>query len=224
VITVKWKIAEFEKKMKNTTDYGFGFFEGVQLERLRVNRFLGGFVAEALGKYIDAQARSNPAALEHVYEPGGNGDEGSRLFKFNVNANMTNIHFEGNFLPSSGEPLNGGDPLVDRAEIMENQISITITPHEGGVLAFEDGGEMAFTRDEIIIDHPGGDAASEAFGTTVDEFFQSYLTLSLLGPMLNDLRTADQFSQGFASAATGGRAAGVRAGRKYLTDAEMVIE
>lgn len=76
LFTVKFDSKEFNKILINSEKYSEGFLEGIQLQRIEFNRFLGGYVAEALNKYIDAKARSNPNSLHHVYEWDMVGNEG----------------------------------------------------------------------------------------------------------------------------------------------------
>lgn len=176
-------------------------------------RFLAGYTREALYKYIDSRARANPNALHHVYEPNQVGNSGARLYKFEIIPALTKITFIGEFLPSSVPSENSREAFVNKASIMENGIAITITPKNSDVLVFENDGELVFTRNAITIDHPGGDAVAGSFGEVVDQFFTQYLTNALLKPLFKDLSTADEFVKSFS---TGTRAAGVRAGRKYL--------
>jgi hypothetical protein len=224
VLTVKFNSIEFAKKMNNVINYSEGFLEGIQLERLNFNRFLGGYTVEALGKYIDSRARINHSALHHVYEPGETGDEGGRLFSFNVTANKSNIHVGGKFLLSKKIPLNGGDPFINRAEIMENDISVTITPRNSSVLAFEDDGQTFFTRNSIVIEHPGGDGVAGSFGMVVDDFFENYFKGAMLEPLMNDLRSADEFIKNFSAGANSGKSIGVKAGRSYFNMVGLTIE
>lgn len=220
MISVKYETKSLNKALKNTLGYSRGFLKGVDMERPTFMNFLGGFVEEALKKYIDARARSNPYALHHVYEPGKVGNSGSRLFKFDTIVTQKYIRFQGSFLPSTGQPLSGGDPFVDKANIMENGISITIAPKNSDVLAFEVDGETVFTRNAIVIEHPGGDAVAGSFGEVVDQFFSQYMTNALLKPLIKDLETADEFVSSFGGDAN----AGVKAGRKYLQVSGLDIE
>jgi hypothetical protein len=223
MLSVKFDIKQFDKTLKNTVAYSQGFLDGVESERMSFNRFLGGVVAEALGKYIDAKARMNPDALHHVYEPGRVGSESSRLFSFNVLVSSNYIRFEGKFLPSKDTPLNGGEPFVDKARIMENAISIVVEPRNSDVLAFEYEGETVFSVKSIVIDHPGGDAVAGSFGNVVSDFFDNYMTNAFLLPIFNNLRTAKEFTDSFSAGSKGGRVIGVRAGRKYLNSKEGLV-
>lgn len=216
MLTVKLDAKQFSKTMKNAMAYSLGFMEGVQSDRLTFNRMLGEYTKQALGKYIDAKARGNPEALHHVYEVGGVGSENARLFNFNVVATKANITFTGYFLPSSSSPKNGGYPFTDKAQVMEDGISITITPKRSKVLVFEVDGDTVFTPNAITIDHPGGDQVAGSFGRVVDEFFLNYFTNAMLFPLISDLQRADEFTRNFQAGTRGGRPVGLRAGRSYL--------
>ena len=216
MLNVKFDTTQFSKSMKNIMAYSFGFFDGIQSNKLKFNRYLGEYTKEILEDYIDAQARANPESLHHVYEPGMVGRKNGRLFKLEVSATQNNIIFNGSFLPSSGTPLNGGQPFVNKAEIMENDISIVIEPRSSKVLVFEYEGDLVFTPNAVYIDHPGGDEVAGSFGKTVDKFFFSFFTNAMLMPMINNLKTADEFTKNFANSAKGGRQAGFLAGKKYL--------
>jgi hypothetical protein len=214
LMLVKFDSSDIDRRLKNSVDYSYGFLDGVEMDKVNFMRFLGGFVAEGLNKYIDSKARMHPNSLHHVYEPNMVGNDGGRLFKFNVVATKNKINFIGSFLPSKGISDTSKEPFVDKANIMENGIAITITPRNSDVLVFEDEGETVFVNTAIVIEHPGGDEVAGAFGEAVNDFFEQYLTNALLSPLIKDLSTADEFLSGFSS---GGRGAGVKAGRQYLS-------
>lgn len=201
------------KTLNDTVNYSRGFLDGIEMNRLQFNRILGGYTAEALGEYIDSKARMNPKSLHHVYEWNQTGNKGSRLFRINVKALVNSITFEGNFLQSSSE-TDSGHVFSNKAEVMENKISVIVTPKISPVLVFEDDGETIFTPNSVYIANPGGDEVAGSFGRVVDEFFESYFTASILSGILADLQTPDEFSRYFTQGA--GRSAGVRAGRKYF--------
>lgn len=222
---VKFDNKELNKILGNTVSYSQGFFDGIELERLSFNRFLGGFTAEALSKYIDMKAKSNPNSLHHVYEWGMTGKENGRLFSFKVNATKTSISIDGSFLKSKKPSPDTTDIFYDKANIMENGISITIEPKQSSVLVFEDNGETVFTTKSIFIEHPGGDEVAGSFGSAVDSFFSQYFTNALLRPVIMDLQNADEFRRNFKSGARGGgRPVGVRAGREYFRLSGVNIE
>jgi hypothetical protein len=216
MIIARVDMKDVVRKVTNAAQYGGGFLDGIQMQRLEFNRFLGGVTVEALGKYIDARARGDHASLHHVYEPGETGNEGGRLYSFTVKPTLSVINIGGSFKQSTGTPLAGGEPFYDKARMMENGISVTIAPKNGDVISFEEDGEMVFTTESITIEHPGGDAVAGSFGRVVDDFFEFYFTNSILAPIMKDLASADEFASNFAAGVRGGRSVGVKAGRQYL--------
>lgn len=211
-------------KLNNAVKYSTGFLDGIQMEKKEFNRILGGYTVEALGKFIDVKARMSPESLHHVYEWNMVGNESGRLYKFEVDANINSINIKGSFLPSKVASPSSNQVFGDKANIMENDIAITISPKKSDVIAFEDNGEMVFTRNSITIEHPGGDAVANSFGETVDMFFSEYFSNALLGPLMKQLQDAKAFSNNFKSGTMGGKSVGVRAGREYFKLSGVVIE
>jgi hypothetical protein len=225
VLSVKIDARKVNKILGNTVSYSYGFLEGVDINQIAFNKRLGEFTVEALYKYIDSKARVSPERLHHVYEWDMSGKPSARLFNFSYVPHKTLIRFSGSFLPSTSISEGSTEPFKDKAKIMEDQIQIVVAPRDSDYLAFEIDGEMVFTTKTIYIDHPGGDAVAGSFGKTVEDFFDNYFNLALLRPFLNDLRTAEEFTQGFAiGAKTGGKSTGIRSGRKYMTKTGMIVE
>jgi hypothetical protein len=222
VIRVKMDTIELSNVLKNTVKYSQGFLKGVELDRIRFMVELAQYIKETLDLYIDAQARGNPSALHHVYEWGQVGSQSGRLFEIDAIPSLEIIRFSGKFLPSSSISDTATEPFVDKANIMENAISITISPRFSDYLVFEDGGQTIFTMNEITIAHPGGDGVAGSFGRTVESFFGNYLTNAIMQPFLRDLATAEEYVQYFPQGAKGGGfSVGVKAGKLYLSSAGM---
>lgn len=220
MITAKFDTQEFKKTMWNAMNYSEGFFQGVESNRLAFNIKLGEITVQLLNKYIDSRAKMYPESLHHVYEWGEVGSPSGRLFDIESTASTTSITFTGSFLPSRSVSDNSDTPFVNKATVMENQITIVIEPRNVDVLSFEANGEQVFTANTIYIDNPGGDAVSGSFGRTVEEFFDTYLTVAVLGKegVLDSLRRPKEFGQYFASGAKGGGSAkGRSAGSKYMS-------
>lgn len=221
---VKLDAKDLNKKLKNVTKYSNGFVDGIEMNKIILMNRLGEYVVDALGKYIDAQARGNPNALHHVYEWGATGSQGARLFKMNATATSNLIIINGSFLPSSSISDTATEPFVDKANIMENGIGITIAPVNSDVLAFQADGQTVFTTNSVYVANPGGDGVAGSFGRTVEQFFNVYFTRMLLKPFLNELSTAEEFTQYFAQGARSGYPVGVKAGQRYLDSAGVIIE
>lgn len=217
MIITKIKNDELSRILKNTISYSNGFLQGIDLNRTEFNRVLGGYAAEALGGYIDSKARMNPSMLHHVYEWNETGNKNSRLFNINVDATKYSITFSGKFLSSRKPSSDSGQVFVDKARIMENGISVTVTPKNSPVLAFEDDGETVFTANSVYIAHPGGEQVSGSFGKVVEEFFDSYFSYSILRPLMTKLKNPKEFSALYPQGAKTGKSVGVIAGRRYFT-------
>lgn len=217
MINVKVNSKNLLSVLNNVTQYSQGFLDGIQMNKTQFNRILGGYTAEVLGEYIDSKARLNPSSLHHVYEWEKVGEKGSRLFKINVVAKQNIITFEGSFLPSKTNTPDSGQIFRDKANIMENKISVTVAPKNSSTLVFEDDGETIFTTNSIYIANPGGDAVAGSFGMVIEEFFDVYFTVSILQGILKDLATPEEFVQFFSQGSKSGKTAGVKAGRNYYT-------
>jgi len=217
MISAKIESIDFKKVFKNTVQYTEGFIQGISLNRLEFNRVLGGYTAESLGMYIDSKARMNSSTLHHVYEWGKVGDSSARLFKINVNATNTSIVLNGKFIPSTQPGSDSGQVFFDKANVMENGISVTISPKKSSVLVFQDESDTVFTTNSIYVAHPGGDQVAGSFGRTVEEFFDFYFVFSILEPLMKKLRNPKEFSKMFLQGTKSGRSVGVRAGRKYFS-------
>lgn len=224
MLSVKIDSKQINSILTNSVKYSYGFLDGIEMDQILFNQKLGEFTVDALNKFIDSNARANPDSLHHVYEWGQVGDSGGRLFSITPKASKRVINFTGKFLKSSSVSPTSDEPFYDKAEIMENGIDITVEPRDGGVLAFEDNGEMVFTSSAVYIANPGGDEVAGSFGRVVDEFFMSYFTYGLLQDYLSQLAVADEYTRHFASGAKGGgRGAGINAGKKYIGSTRMDI-
>lgn len=217
MLRVKFDTKQINKILNNTVSYSYGFLQGIDMTQITFNELLGEYTVDALNKYIDSQAKADPDAFHHIYEWNAVGNETERLFVIKPKASKNVINFTGFFLQSKTLNENSNTPFSDKAEIMENQISITVAPKNSDFLVFEDQGELVFTSSAVHIEHPGGDAVAGSFGKVVDEFFLSYFTNSLIAPLLEDLSRADEFTNFFPQGAkSGGKMTGIKAGKKYL--------
>ena len=224
VLRVKIDSKEINRVLKNSISYSYGFLEGAEIDQIIFNKRLGEYTSEALGMYIDSEARGNPDALHHVYEWGGVGKEASRLFEIKSSASKRIITFTGNFLKSSTPSPDSNAVFYDKANIMENKIQVVVEPKFSNVLVFDVDGEQVFTTNAIYISNPGGDEVAGSFGRVVDSFFNVYFTKSLLKPFMKKLERPQEFSESFAAGARVGRTVGVTAGKKYIRSAGGVLE
>ena len=212
--------------LNNIVSYSEGFTRGVHAEQINFNRDLGFFIQEALGKFIDSKARANPQSLHHVYEWGMVGNHAGRLFDFSMTYTKSFVTFTARFLPSAKPSETSQEPFREKARIMEDGITITISPEIADFLVFQEDGETIFTSETVVIENPGGPAVAGSFEKSVKEFFTSYLTAGLLksAGIFDKLRYAKEYSDRFAQGAKVGGTAGVSAGRQYLSLGGIRIE
>ncbi len=224
MLRVKIDSKEINRILKNSVSYSYGFLDGVEIDQILFNQRLGEYAVDALGMYIDAQARGNPEAFHHVYEWGSVGNKNARLFEINVRSSKRIITFSGKFLKSNTPSPESNDIFYDKASVMENGIEVVVEPKFSDVLAFEVDGEMVFTTNSIFIANPGGEQVEGSFGRAVDNFFNVYFTKSLLKPFMKKLENPIEFSQSFAAGARVGRSAGITAGKTYLRSAGSIVD
>lgn len=226
MIKVKFDTSEVSKTLNNVVSYSLGFTRGIKVAQPEFNRDLGLFVKEALEKYIDAKARGNPERFHHIYEWGMTGSPSARLFDISVSYTQTFIRFAVRFLPSKTIPENSTEPFIDKAEIMENGVTITISPENSDFLAFEDDGQTIFTRESVVIENPGGTEVQGSFSKIVSDFFNNYLTVGLLksSGIFDKLKYAKEYSKRFSQGSKVGQSAGITAGKEYLNLGGVRVE
>lgn len=222
MLQLKIDSRQINRILENASSYSYGFLEGTQINQIVFNQKLGLFIENALGKYIDSKAKMNPQSLHHVYEWNRVGSSDSRLFRFNAKVSKTIISITGKFLQSKSLPPSGNEPFSDKANIMENQIAVFVSPKNSSVLVFEDNGETIFTPNTIYIEHPGGAEVAESFAKAFDEFFNIVLTGSLLhsSGIFEKLSNPKEFAQWFPDGVVGGKNVGVKSGKKYMNISE----
>ena len=195
-----------------------GFLDGAKMGTIIFNTKLAQITEEALKQYIDVRSRANPESLHHVYEWNRVGDPSARLFEINAVASKNSIAISGQFIPSRSVSETSNEPFVDKANIMENAISILIEPRSSDFLAFDVDGQQVFTVNSVFIENPGGDEVAGSFGRAVDDFFEVYFTSTVLrqSGIFEQLSFPKEFAQNFASGAKMGRGAGRKAGMEYM--------
>lgn len=221
---VRFDSKQINNSLGNAVSYSYGFLDGIEVDQIFFNKRLGDYTVEALGLYIDAQARMNPDALHHVYEWNAIGSPTQRLFEIESKASKRVIHFYGKFLPSTSVSETSTEPFTDKANIMENSISIMVEPKNSDYLVFQSDGETIFTTKSVYIENPGGDAVAGSFGRVVDDFFDNYFTNALLRPLISQLSNPKEYGKFFSAGVKNGRGTGFNAGRAYLRSAGASIE
>lgn len=218
---------QINKMLDNAVSYSYGFLEGTEINQIVFNEKLGLFIENALKKYIDSRAKIDPKSLHHVYEWEMVGSPNGRLFDFKVVASKKIIRINGKFLKSKTTPPNGNDVFYNKAEIMENGISVTVSPVNSSVLVFDVDDKTVFTTKSVFIQHPGGPEVVNSFEEVFNNFFNTVLTGSLLkaSGIFDKLSTPKEFSQWFPEGTkSGGKKTGRKAGRSYMDMPPWMME
>lgn len=134
------------------------------------------------GNYIDAQARTKPKSLHHVYEWNKTGNPDARLFKlidFGQDKLSFKIKYE--FLESKtnvpSKQMNKKYKFPNKAYVMENGIPVTISPRAAKRLVFEVNGYTVFMPKgaSVTVSKPGGGKATGQFKIAYARFFTGQL-------------------------------------------------
>ena len=143
-------------------------------------------INEDLGNYIDSLARSRPKSLHHVYEWGKAGNKSARLFDLNLGS-QDGLSFKisysfkpsTSFVPASSK-FKRRHVFANKASIMEEGRSLTISPKYAERLVFEADGETVFMPigKSVNVKRPGGTAARNQFSLAHGRFFSGQLVNS----------------------------------------------
>jgi hypothetical protein len=222
MINLKTNSEQFQKEMNNIIDFSEGFFEGVHKGKSNFSENLARETLDVLKEFIDSNARVMPDALHHMYEWYSTGSPEARLFDIEYISKSNGISFTSSFRQSSSVREGSMVPFYNKAEIMEKGLSVRIRPIRSDVLAFQDGGETVFTKKEINIMNPGGSQTTGSYENVFNQFFSSYFSQAFLlsSGVMSRLSDLSDFTTNFAQAKTGGRAAGVRVGFRWMSRGE----
>jgi hypothetical protein len=123
--------------------------------------------------------------------------------------------------PSKSVKEGSKVPFYNKAEVMENGIPVIISPVYSSVLVFDDNGEKGFTRKPVRIENPGGKEAQGSFEKVFDQFFDRYFTQAFLqtSKIMQHLSVPDEYYKNWSKAKKSGRAAGIAAGYRWVTQA-----
>jgi hypothetical protein len=216
---------ELEKKLFNIYEYSIGFLDGVEKGKTVFLNNLGIGVIEVLKQYVDAEARSNPKALHHIYEWYQTGSPSARLYNFNYTVSNIGLSFKSTFSQSQTVSNGSNTPFYDKAKIMEEGIPVTISPKKGNKLVFEIDGETIFTEKEITVENPGGKAVQGSFQKIVDEFFNIYFKQSFLksSGIYDYIKNPIIYKKNFTAGSKTGKSVGVETGFKWIANAKIGV-
>lgn len=209
----------------NIVKYSSGFLTGVQKGKKEFLKAVGHATLRSLGQYIDAQARSNPEALHHIYEWNKVGSPGARLFDLNYTVSNLGLSVSGTFKQSKTIKDESNVPFYDKARIMEKGVPVTITPKKR-VLAFEVGGETVFTPNSVTVNNPGGNEVRGSFENTVDEFMRYYFKQSFLraSGVYDYIRKPTLYKDNIKAGVKLGKNQGIKTGYRWIANVKIGVE
>jgi len=215
----------FEKQMNNIVNYSMGFIDGVQKGKTEFLKALGQATITSMGQYVDAQARSNPAALHHIYEWNKTGSPTARLFDLDYTISNLGLSIRGTFTQSETLKKGSTVPFYDKAKIMENGVPVTIRPKKR-VLAFTIDNEEIFTSNDVTVTNPGGTEVQGSFSKTIDEFMLFYFKQSFLraSGIYNYIQNPTVFKKDIKQGSRLGKNKGIQTGFRWIANLKIGVE
>ena len=141
-------------------------------------------IEKDFGQYVDAQARTKPKSLHHVYEWGKTGSPTSRLFDlYLIDTGGLSFKIGRDFklsksaVPSQNPKTKRRYVFSNKASIMEEGMPVVIRPRSAERLVFELDGSTVFMPKgtSVTVKRPGGKAATNQFALTYGKFFGGQL-------------------------------------------------
>jgi hypothetical protein len=212
---------QFKKDMSNIVDYSVGFLDGIHRGKTVFLKTLGLETVELMKEFIDSNARVNPEMLHHIYEWHQTGSPSARLYDISYTTSQLGLSFKSSFRQSTSIKNGSRTPFYDKARIMEEGIPVTIRPRLAQALAFEDNGEMVFTKNEVRVDNPGGTAVEGGFEKVFDMFFNRYFSQAFLrvSGVAKYLENPIVYKKDMAAGKKMGRSKGISTGYRWIANA-----
>ena len=141
-------------------------------------------IEKDFGQYVDAQARTKPKSLHHVYEWNKTGNPAARLFDLHlIDTGGLSFTIAHNFklskssVPSSNKNQKKRYIFANKASVMEEGMPLVIRPRSAERLVFEMDGATVFMPkgSSVTVKRPGGKAATNQFSLTYGRFFGGQL-------------------------------------------------
>jgi hypothetical protein len=221
MINTRFNDSKFFADMSHIIQYAEGYLEGIQAGKPVMLSKMGKTIKQLLEEYVDSNARVDPQRLHHVYEWYRTGSPEARLFNITSAVYNGGLTIKSTFSQSRSIANGATTPFYDKASIMESGIPITIKPTRSDVLVFNDNGETIFTRNQVTIDNPGGEAVQGSFADIVDTFFDRYLSQSYLlqSGFSAHLKNPIDFKNNLSKGKVGGKAIGRQIGYNWIVKA-----
>jgi hypothetical protein len=225
MISIKLNSTKFISDLNNIVQYSAGFLEGAKKGKNVFFKNMGMLTKELLENFIDANARSNPQMLHHVYEWYRTGSPDARLFDIQYTVGSAGLSFYSNFRQSNSIKRGSNVPFYNKASIIENGVSVTIKPKKAEALVFEDNGDQVFIKSPIEVLNPGGTQAQGGFQKVLNLFFTKYFTQAFLksSGIRDYLKNPVVYKNNLLKGKRMGKSAGVSTGYSWIAKAGYKI-
>jgi hypothetical protein len=210
---VKFNGTKAINMLNNLVKYSDGFIKETQAKKGFVASKIASLSIEGFYDYLDNIARVNPGLLHHVYEWGEIGNPSARLFELKKKLAQSSAEVSSSFLQSTSISENSNTPFFNKAEVMEDGITVVVNEVSAKALFFQIDGQEFFRTGPIIIENPGGEGVRGQFLENFERFYNDYLDSVYLESVkfYDHFRKANPYVQNFAEGVRGG---GSAAGRK----------
>jgi len=144
-------------------------------------------IEKDFGQYVDAQARTKPNSLHHVYEWNKTGNPSFRLFRLHlIDTGGLSFRVGRDFkvskssVPSKNKKQKKRYVFENKASVMEEGMPVIIRPRSAERLVFELDGRTVFMPKgtSVTVKRPGGKSATNQFSITFGRFFGGQLVNS----------------------------------------------
>lgn len=173
----------------------FLYYEASVLSKLEANaafknlfkKTIFNQIEKDFGQYVDAQARTKPKSLHHVYEWNKVGNPTARLFNlYLIDTGGLSFRIGRDFklskstVPSKNKKQKKKYVFANKASVMEEGMPIVIRPKSAERLVFELDGATVFMPkgSSVTVKRPGGKSATNQFALTYGRFFGGQLVNS----------------------------------------------
>jgi hypothetical protein len=223
---IRFDTRNFNKTMNNIVEYSYGFLDGIEKGKKIFLDKLGRQVIEALGQYIDINAKGNPKALHHIYEWYRVGSPAARLFDIDYVVNKNGLSLFSNFRQSQTVSADSTEPFYNKAQIMELGKTVVIKPRSGGALRFESGGETVYTKRRVVVRNPGGNDVQGSYEQVFDEFMLKYFRQSFIraSGLYDYIKKPVAYKRNIRAGAKLGRSKGISTGFSWIANARIGVE
>ena len=221
MIGISFEDSLFFKEMNNVMQYSEGYLEGIHRGKSKFLQTIGLNTVKIMKEFIDQQARADHQLYHHIYEWYQTGNPEARLYEIHYEQNGSGLTFNGELQQSKSIQDGSHTPFYNKAKIMEEGIPVKIKPNRASVLAFTVNGQDVFTKNEVLVNDPGGTHTIGSFERIVKLFIEQYFRQSVLEStgIAEYLRTSNAFKNNLQAGKINGREVGIKTGYNWITRA-----